>query len=193
MTNSAANTDDEILKLLADDNPKSISLMYHAHHTAVTRRIRNIVPHPQDAEDIVQELFLAIWEKRRTLKLVSPIRGYLLAAAHNRALNFIVRKTRSKLVYMDTMSMVLFDKLAYEPSSHRRMLAMRIKAAIRMLPERTRIVYMLSRSFEMTNVEIAHQLNISVKAVEKHITKALKLLRQFLRLSMVVLFMYLDC
>jgi RNA polymerase sigma-70 factor (family 1) len=192
MTSSAANTDEEILQLLANDNPKSISLMYQAHQEAVLRRIKNIVVHPHDAEDIMQDLFLAIWEKRQILKLVPPLRGYLLAAAHNRALNFLVQKARSRVAYIDTISVILQDEPADQQASHRRQLNSRMKKAIRMLPQKTRIVYLLSRNFRLSNLEIARQLNVSVKTVEKHITKALKLLRKFLSLSLVVVYWMIE-
>ena len=185
-------TDEEILKLLADNNPKSILLMYERYHEVILKRLKAIVGHAQDAEDITQELFLSIWDKRSTLKLITPMKGYLLAAAHNRAVNFLRQKARRKVVPVDIASVFMRDRLIDYQVESRRSIERTMKLAIQMLPHRTRIVYILSRNLKMSNQEIAIQLNISIKAVEKHITKALKLLRQFLRLSLMVIYCFFE-
>lgn len=75
MANDTTITDFEILKLLASNDRKSISVLINTHYQAVFKRVNTLTRNDQDTEEILQDVFLLIWEKRMELKLKAPIRA----------------------------------------------------------------------------------------------------------------------
>lgn len=80
MSDQASDPDELILNLLRRDDPAAVSLMFHAHYKHVYNGVRKIVRTDPDAQDIAIQLFQAVWEKRHTLNITTPIRKYLLSA-----------------------------------------------------------------------------------------------------------------
>lgn len=186
MGNDTTTTDVLIIKLLASNDPKSISILIDVHYKAVFKRIRPLSGNEQDAEEILQDVFLTIWEKRRELKLIPPLRPYLVTMARNKAINLLKLKKR-KEGYLSDIDSESFREIpaAPEAASHRQM-NKELRLAVRGLPRKTRIHYILSRNFGMTNREIAERLNLSIKTVEKHMTKAIRLIKKALTLSHLI-------
>lgn len=154
--------------------------------------IRNKV----DAEDILMESIAALWENRDQWKEDSNIRALLLTIIKNKAFNYLSRhQTRLRA--------------EEEITSHRqRELELRIstlkscdpdyifnseisgivKDSLSLLPEQSRRIFILSRFKHLSNKEIADQLGISVKTVEAHITKTIKVLKVNLKDYLYTLF-----
>lgn len=181
MAINADNYDHEIVRLLDERKPKSITLLYQYHYDEVLTRIYTLVLNREDAEDIAQELFLNIWIKGTSLNLSFPLRAYLLTAAANKTLNFLEAKGRLKATFNHLPS-ITTDVLDKNTSSDdRKILRLYIQQAVHRLPHKTRIVFILSKNFNMTNIQIAQHLNRSVKTVEKHMAKAISLLQVYLK------------
>lgn len=140
----------------------------------------------QAAEDLVQDLFVYLWENAGSVKIHTSIDAYLFKAVHLRCLNQIKqKKTRDhhhKLIedYISEFELRLFDPDKNE--SIRKLFMEEIKeeinAAIDSLPEKCREVFMLSYIYDLKNKEISEVLGISLSTVENHIYNALKVLRQ---------------
>lgn len=132
------------------------------------------------AEDLAQEVFYELWKRRSELSITLSLKAYLRRATVNKSLNYIrdYRKVRFELE--DKV-----DEKTAQPLVSERMeaaeLQEQIDRAIDGLPERCRIIFILSRFEDMTYNEIAELLGISAKTVENQISKALRLLRQILR------------
>lgn len=130
-----------------------------------------------DAEDIVQQVMITIWEKRNTLQITASLKSYLFRSVHNTALNKIRQK--------NTVSAFAEEHVRTGEAVHEnttdgitgKELDKRITVAIEALPDQCRMVFKLSRFENMKYAEIASHLDISVKTVENHMGKALKLLR----------------
>jgi RNA polymerase sigma-70 factor (ECF subfamily) len=130
------------------------------------------------AEEIVQNVFMKLWEKKETLKIETSLKAYLYKAVHNHSLNAI---KHNKVVqqYETHLSHTMTHKetdSAERDASHKQLQG-RLRQALSELPEQCRTVFQMSRFEDLKYKEIAERLSISPKTVENHMGKALKLLR----------------
>jgi RNA polymerase sigma-70 factor (ECF subfamily) len=137
------------------------------------------------AENIVQDAFLLLWERCDTLRPDSNLQAWLLTVVKNNTINHInrlKRQAQAEQTYANRISRELDLRLASLTACDPEYLfgaevEQIIQKALDALPEQCRKVITLSRFEDLSNKEIAEQLNISVKGVEYHITNALKKLR----------------
>lgn len=182
MNDNSNDTDERILKLLKEDDTLALSLMFHSYYKSLYNSVKRVIRNGDDAEDLVIELFQAVWEKRHSLNISKPIRNYLLSAAYHRALNYTRNRGRTKasLTNVIHMSSVAPSAQSTDTELQTRELRRVIKTAISLLPGKMRVTFLMSRNLGMTYKEIARHLHVSEKAVEKNMSKALKLLRVLL-------------
>lgn len=133
------------------------------------------------AEEMVQETFLNIWEKRNTLQIHTSAYGYLAKAVRNRAINFLkssynrvhelgdLPESAQPLVHTteDTLNAWELEQL--------------LAQAIQQLPQNCRVIFNLSRQAGLTYEEIANELGVSKETVKSQMKIALKKLRDFLK------------
>jgi RNA polymerase sigma-70 factor, ECF subfamily len=133
------------------------------------------------AQDIVQNLFLLLWERKETIRIDGFLKTYLFTSVRNLSLNFLKHQTADR-ISSNTYSMLFSIPSAtpHEIAEHQE-LDVLITQALEKIPERCRIVFILSRYFNMKYIEIAEILGISVKTVDAHMVKAVKSLRSNLR------------
>ena len=134
-----------------------------------------------EAEEMVQNTFLVLWEKRENVDIHTSVKSYLYKAVHNNCLNRIkhykVRREYSEYSKyttepgLDDTSQKIIGKELEE----------QINLAIDSLPHKCGAVFRLSRFENLTYGEIAEQLNLSVKTVDNHMVKALRILREKLK------------
>jgi RNA polymerase sigma-70 factor, Bacteroides expansion family 1 len=151
---------------------------FHDTYEGLHRYAHTILQDNEEARDIVQKVFIKLWEKKQTINFPGAARQYLYTAVHNLCLNVIRdKKTRSKYIshYHHTET-----GYVVESSAEKKELEKQIYAAIDSLPPRCREVFCKSRLEGKRYAEIAEDLQISVKTVEVQMGKALKLLRSLL-------------
>lgn len=132
------------------------------------------------AKDIVQEVFINLWNKKDTITSDKSVKAYLFTSVRNRCLNYIRdhKKFRSYLLDVEIED----EELAVEGNAMTEAeTQIKIQQAIAKLPEKCRQVFQLSRFDELKYKEIAEKLGISIKTVEVQISKALKILREELK------------
>lgn len=135
----------------------------------------------EEAEEVVQNTFVSIWEKRDSLNIQTSAKSYLYAMVRNACLNLIKHQKIKQKYAGEAMALANdgYEAVTHEVSS--RELETRINVALETLPEQCRLVFKLSRFEDLKYAEIAEHLNISVKTVENHMGKALRLMREQLR------------
>lgn len=142
------------------------------------------------AEDVVQNVFLSLYDSRNHLKIHSSLKSYLYRAVYNQTMDALKRESR-KISGMDTNEMVQeeFRDLMEEAEFENK-----IQLAIDALPQGCRNVFIMSRNDGLTNKDISIQLNISIRTVETQISKALKILRErvYTILAFVLLFFEMN-
>lgn len=135
-------------------------------------------------EDIVQDVFMALWINRDKIDFEEPIKPYLYRATYNRSINYLNSVSVQRRVDHADMLDELIDREILSYNQHDNLLLKEIEEEITSfvgtLPEQRKRVFLLSREENLKNKEIALRLNISEKAVEKHITKALSDIRTHL-------------
>ncbi|MEO9510974.1 MAG: sigma-70 family RNA polymerase sigma factor [Flavobacteriaceae bacterium] len=128
------------------------------------------------AQDVLQNFFLRTWEKHKKLNITTSLQNYLFKSIHNEFLNQY-RKNKSTIVvekkYFDTLIKIAET---YDENSFTKVID-RIGKEIQNLPPKCREVFLLSRQDGLTNIEISEYLNVSIKTVEAHVTKAFSILR----------------
>ncbi len=172
---------EKLRQLKNSDEEKFIEFLFKLFYAPLCKAVYNIVFDRDAAEDIVQDVFVKVWHKRDRLDLSQSVKAYLYRSAFNTALNYL-EKNKKKVMLDDVLlSRTNQSSNLTEESLNYQEIEQKISEAIAQLPPRCRAVFTMSRFEEMSYQEIAQTLGISVKAVEKQISKALQQLRKRLR------------
>ncbi|MEO1486389.1 MAG: RNA polymerase sigma-70 factor [Bacteroidota bacterium] len=129
------------------------------------------------AQDIIQNVFLRTWEKRKKINITSSLQNYLFKSVRNEFLNLYKKKKNT--MPLEQRYFESLEKVTSDHDEHSFKKAMdRITSEIQNLPPKCKEVFLLSRKEGLTNIEISVYLKISTKTVEAHITKAFSILRE---------------
>lgn len=162
------------------DSEQAIELIFRRYYRYCCQAVYKIIPDSNLVEDLTQDVFFELWRKRDGLRINTSLQAYLRRAVINKTLNHI-RDQKMKFDEEDRMG----DIPSPAAGAGRQMEATELEAiiehAIDLLPERRRIIFVLSRFEEMSYQEIADELGISLKTVENQVSKALKYLREALK------------
>lgn len=166
-----------LLKLIKTGDEHAFEYLFDIYFIPLCRYMYLYLDNPQEAEELSVDIFMYLWENREQLEIKLSLKAYLFQAARNKCLNSLRNKKHT--LSIDDLSDV--SQWTEESSSlEMEELARLIEEAIFSLPEKCREVFKRSREENLTNQEIADEMQISVKTVEAQITKALKRIKEFL-------------
>ena len=169
--------DEQIALRLSKRDEAAFEQVFKTHYKNLHAYAFTILKDEDEAEEMVQQVFFKLWERSEHLSFSGPIAAYLYRAVHNESLNFIKhQKVKAGHQLQVAYSMKNKSEQA-SPKMIRKELENKFREALNELPEQCRTVFQLSRFEDMKYKEIADKLDISVKTVENHMGKALKLLR----------------
>lgn len=163
----------------------SFSEIYLIYFPKLVRFAREYVITTDDAEDIVQDIFMYLWEHQDMLKSLTNLNAFLFALAKNRCIDFyrhkvLVDKKKESLDSLQERerklkieALMQFDENVFTEQGIEELL----NKAIEHLPEKCRQVFILSRMEGLKHEEIAVRLDISVHTVQNHIATALRKLK----------------
>lgn len=174
---SVVLSEQEIIGAIREGNERIFEETFRKYYQSLCNYANSILKEMDEAEEVVQNLFLSIWEKRSDLEISISLKSYLYRAVHNHCLNRI-KHLKVREEYQQYA--VNFYDASYESVSQTVMkneLETKIEEAIKKLPEQCRLIFRMSRFEELKYHEIAEQLELSPKTVENQIGKALKILR----------------
>jgi RNA polymerase sigma-70 factor, ECF subfamily len=164
MSNSVQVVDQRVFERFRDGQPNAFEMIFNHYYRPLCAYAYSFLHDRDHAEEVVQSAFITLWEKRESIAIDTSFQSYLYRMIRNACLNVIKHE---KVKQQHTV-------LAQE-------LETKIHQAMRTLPEQCRLVFQLSRFEELKYHEIAAQLNISVKTVENHMGKALRMMREQLK------------
>jgi RNA polymerase sigma-70 factor (ECF subfamily) len=159
---------------------KSFQDMFLKYYPKLYRFVMRYIDEPSIAEDIVQELFVDIWNKHKKFKIKYSLSAYLYAAARNRALNYIKKVSHGKNLEEDELFLIIDNKMNPEEELIKEELSEAVNKAIEKLPGRCRLIFNMNRKDGLKYCEIAQILGISENTVTTQIARAFKKLRDIL-------------
>jgi RNA polymerase sigma-70 factor, ECF subfamily len=181
----------QVLETLQLGNESAFEMIFRTYYQPLCRYAYSFLQDKEEAEEVVQASFITVWEKRNNIAIETSLKSYLYRMVRNSCLNVIKHE---KVKQQHVAHELAVSEVAYESVSQKIQAAeleVKITEAMKTLPEQCRLVFQLSRFEELKYQEIADQLQISVKTVENHMGKALKLMREQLKdyLPLFLIFM----
>ena len=189
MSLPANDTDLHLLSLIRQDDHKAFEALFDRYWYRLFKYALSVLRSREEAEEIVQYIFAAVWQKRHELSILN-LSHYLFVAVRRK----IIDRARSKFTqakyweyyktHIPKYDLSTEDAVAYNELSHE------LEAAIESLPEKSQQIFRLSR-FEGRSVsEISRLLKLSERAIEYHITRSLEHLRLHLRNLILLFFLF---
>ena len=183
--------ENSFLKKLKDGDEKSYNILVEKYGDRLYAYILSLSNDPILSQDILQNVFLKIWTKRQQINISKSIENYLFRTTYNEFINQYKKKRATMVLeqkYFRALEKVTEN---FEEDRYQKLYDM-VNLEIENLPPKCKQVFILSRKEGLTNAEISDYLNVSLKSVEAHITKAFSVLRQKLgddvRLALFLLF-----
>jgi len=170
-------TDPEIVQAIKRGDEAAYERTFRFYYQRLCNYASSLLKDDEDAEEIVQTVFITIWEKREELEITLSLKSYLYRAVHNHCLNRFKHASVKEAYREYAINYIPQSYESVTDSIHADELAERIEKAVRLLPEQCQKAFRMSRFEELKYQEIAERLNISIKTVENQIGKALKILR----------------
>lgn len=178
--------DHVIVERIADGDETAFEELFSAYYSPLCDFALSYVRSPEVAEEIVQSVFLRIWERRRTWDPTTGVRAYLFGSCRNAAFDYMRREQVARRTAAGVVDEQDVPALGAAPAGPAELteahdLSNAIRAVVGEMPERRRAVVTMRWQHQMGPTEIARVLGISVKGVEAHLARAAIDLRERLR------------
>ena len=179
--------DDVVLSnYLKQGDQLAFEILFRRYFKIIVCYVNTFLRDYDASKELTQELFLSVWMNHERFNFCPSFKAYLIKAAKNRSLNWILKKKKQReTLNHQSLEPIVDFRSEMEIMEDRE----RIFDAVDNLPEPSKHYFKLSRFREMTYPEIAIEMNVSVKNVEYHISKAIRILREAI-LVMLLIFFY---
>ena len=173
-------TDLDKVRLLAlkQGDERVFESVFHEYYVPLCIHARRYVVEPELAEEVVQDMFFKMWERRDTLAINTSLNSYLYKAVTNHSLNFL-RYDKHLKKYQEFIG--FHTDNSHMDSAHEALvhsdLQRKLNKLVLQMPERRRMIFEMSRFEGLKYAEIADKLEISIKTVEGQMSKALEYMR----------------
>lgn len=183
----------ELILLIKEDNRVAFYQLYERYGKRLYGFVLRFIKQEEDAEEIVQEVFIKIWESRKKIDVYASFESFIFTVAYNASIS-LLRKRISEKKYLEHLKNLQSENTPDVIGEiHFNELNEKIKALLNELTPRQREIFRMSREEGLTHGEIAKKLNISVFTVKKHISNTLSFLKAHLDNELIInlLFIYL--
>lgn len=168
----------ELLLLLQKDDRVAFYHIYERYSKRLYGFVLRYIKQKEDAEEIVQEVFVKIWESRNKIDAYSSFESFLFTIAYNTTISLLRKRTNEKK-YLEHLKSIqqpdnspdLIDEIHFNELNDR------VQSLLNELTPRQKEIFKLSREEGLTHDEIAKKLDITVNTVKKHITNTLTFLK----------------
>lgn len=172
---------DKTLKQLANDDKNALEKLFNYYYPRLYSFSKTLLKLDEGIEDILQEVFLRIYQNRKNIKSTETFQSYIFTITRNLLLN----ELRSRLHEHKAKEKIYRESVAREYLLSEKIefleLQEKLEQIIETLPDRRREIYLLSRKEGLSHKEIAVKLDISEKTVEYHITQSLSEIKKKMR------------
>lgn len=170
-------SDNQLASLLKGGDSIAFTEIYNRYNGLLYIHAYKRLQNREEVNDLIQELFTTLWNRRKEINFTGHLSGYLYTAIRNRVIDFF-SKRHYKSEYI--ASFQKFTKHSESETDHlirEKQLKDIIEQEISLLPPKMREVFQLSRKANLSHKEIAEKLDLSEHTVKKHVNNALKILR----------------
>lgn len=176
MPDFSTNNERDLILQVAHGSEVAFASLFHAYQDKLYSFILSISGNTQVSEDVVQDVFLKIWQHKQELLQIQNFSAYLFRIAHNHSLNLLQRKAKEihilgELARQSTSSNEIYGDLDFREAFDA------YQKVIESLPLRQKQVFILSRQQGLKQEEIARRLNISITTVKSHLQSATRSIR----------------
>ena len=169
------DTDEICFTRLQQGNDEGMRHLFERYYTSLCRYVHTLIKEEASAEDIVQGVFIYMWEHRQDIVITGSVRAYLFASCRNKAMNHL--RDNQKFTRFDPeLHDTVYEEMSVETDDLHRL----IEEAVMSLPEKCGKIFRMKRDDELSYKEIAEREGIAVKTVEAQIHTALKRLKKYL-------------
>ncbi len=183
----------ELLLLIQKDDKVAFYNLYERYSKRLYGFVLKFIKQEEDAEEIVQEVFIKIWEARNKIDVYSSFESFLFTIAYNATMS-LFRKKISEKKYLDHLkSLQQFEKapdLTDEIDFNE--LNEKVQSLLNELTPRQKEIFQLSREEGLTHDEIAKELNISVNTVKKHMVNTLSFLKSNINSGQIINLLFIN-
>ena len=187
-----SNNDHKLIQGLVVGHESSFNTLFHQYYPALTVFARKYLGDMDLSREVVQDMFVRLYESRNLLKEVTSLKAYLYRSVRNNCLNYI----KSNKIHNKHKENIRMDQAGSAPDLTEEIqeseLEQRIFGIVSELPERCRQIFRMSRVEGLKNDEIAGKLNISKRTVETQISNALTKLRMELAPYLTIIILWLT-
>jgi RNA polymerase sigma-70 factor (family 1) len=186
-------SDGELMQEIKADNMFAFDVLYKKYSKRVFKFGYSILKSTEESENLIQDVFLNLWENRKKVENDASIKSYVFSITYNSAISIIRKKARESqyVEYLKSLQSIIEEPVNVELEYNE--LTNRLDEIIMTLPERQREVFRLHRIEGLKYSEISARLNISINTIENHMSRALKTIRKKLGnySLLAILFWYL--
>jgi RNA polymerase sigma-70 factor, ECF subfamily len=168
----------QLIQQVKNGNEAAFNMLFYQYHARVFNLCRKFLGRKEDAEEVVQTVFLAVWENRGQLDETLPIAGYILTIARHWIYNFL-KKGVYRQAYIDYLAtkdneldFVTEEEIMFNDLNNL------LEKLIAELPPKRKEIFCLSRNEGLSYREISERLSITESTVNTQITKALEFIRE---------------
>lgn len=172
----------ETLQNLSKGSQEAFHSIFETYYSKVFLYTRGFLKNKDDAEDVVQTIFIRLWTHRTSLSNVANFDHYLFTMTHHTMLNFIASKYNMRS-YLQTDTLNVLDNHSPQEDLIAKDAQLLVDMVVSQMPSQRQKVYRMSREKGLSNQEIAKILGISKKTVENHLNLALGIIRKAIIMS----------
>jgi RNA polymerase sigma-70 factor (ECF subfamily) len=175
----------DLFNKIQEGDLAAFELLHKKYYVYLRLIAKHIVKNSDDAEEIVSDVFVKLWNNRKEIGISTSIKAYIIKAVQNTAINYL-EKNKLATSLSDSLSTVDYSLLAWDSDYplgqlYEKDIQEIMVRCINILPESCRKIFLLSRNEELTYSDIASELGISVNTVKMQIKIALARLREALK------------
>lgn len=171
-------TTKELIGRLQKDDIDAFNTLYWKYHSALYANIIRLCRDEIVAEDLLQETFLALWEKRQSLDINQEVSGWLFVVSHNKSVNYLKRKLKDSLRKSVVQQPIVSIDESVESFNSQIWL---LERAIEQLSPQKRRVFDLCKLQKKTYDEAAQELKISKHTVKEYLSSAMHFLKDYVK------------